>query len=131
MNQILVEKLQRLIEDEVRAQVNNYAQIISKRHDISLKLLLRDMDLLFTDGPQEGDKCKGITKKKTQCTNKGKHDGFCSLHVIQKRVPILIPHTPVEDVPVHVGHVLQEQLFLAGCPACDKLHQKPKLMIEF
>ena len=134
MNSVLVEKLQKLIEEEVRIQVNKYAQIISKRHDISLKLLLRDVDLVFTE-PETTGRCRGITGKKTQCLATGKHDGYCSRHVIQRKVPALVktPSTAQLDpgIPVHIGHSLQECLYLPGCPACEVLHKKPKLMIDF
>ena len=39
----LLEKLQELVEAEVQKQIMKYAQIISKKHDISLKLLLQDI----------------------------------------------------------------------------------------
>ncbi len=74
MNSVLVERLEKLIEEEVRHQINNYAQIISSRHDISLKLLLRDIDLLYAD-PGSSNRCRGITAKKTQCMAIGKHGG--------------------------------------------------------
>jgi hypothetical protein len=131
MNPILLEKLQQLIEEEVRIQVNKYAQIISKRHDISLKLLLRDVDLVFTE-PETTGRCRGITGKKTQCLGTGKHDGYCSRHLLQRKTPLLVaPPSSHPDLPVHIGHSLQECLFLPGCPACELLHKKPKLMIDF
>jgi len=128
MNQTLIDKIQNLIEEEVRVQVNRYAQIISKRHDISLKLLLRDIGLLQSS-TEVSTRCLGITGKKTQCLAAGKYDGYCSRHVIQRKVPLLVAPTPVGVV--HIGHTLQESLYLAGCPACDKSREKPKLMIEF
>jgi hypothetical protein len=139
MNSILVERLQKLIEDEVRHQVNNYAQIIANRHDISLKLLLRDVDLLFTD-PGCSNRCRGITTKKTQCLATGKHGGYCSRHQLQKKPPLITGKVvteakttgvqPEENIPPHhVGHSLQETLYLPGCPACEQLHKRPKLMI--
>jgi hypothetical protein len=128
MNQTLLDKLQNLIEEEVRIQINRYAQIISKRHDISLKLLLRDMELLHSS-PEVSARCLGITGKKTQCLSSGKYDGYCSRHVIQRKVPVVISVVP--PGVAHVGHTLTESLFLAGCPACEKLREKPKLMIEF
>jgi hypothetical protein len=62
MNQALLEKIQNLIEEEVRVQINRYAQIISKRHDISLRLLLHDMENLNTS-PEVSTRCLGITGK--------------------------------------------------------------------
>jgi len=202
MNQALLEKIQNLIEEEVRVQINRYAQIISKRHDISLRLLLHDMENLNTSsevstrclgitGKLEGPKvpqveyfvCFSITSgfanplaslirhlvsftgKKTQCLAAGKslgapplvrifcfnslvsqvahsrfarsplgllagkYDGYCSRHVIQRKVPIIVPQTPTGIA--HVGHTLRESLFLPGCPACEKTREKPKMMIDF
>jgi hypothetical protein len=125
MNQTLLDKIQILIEEEVRIQVNRYAQIISKRHDISLKLLLRDIELLQTS-PEVSKRCLGITGKKTQCLAAGKYDGYCSRHVIQRKVPVPVVASGV----IHVGHTIQESLFLAGCPACERSRDQKKLMIE-
>jgi hypothetical protein len=117
MNQILLEKIQGLIEEEVRIQINRYAQIISKRHDISLKLLLRDIELL-TSTKEVSTRCLGITGKRTQCLAMGKYDGYCSRHVIQRKVPVVVV-PPVTNTSVPT---LQESF------AIEK--PKPKLMIE-
>jgi hypothetical protein len=77
MNTALNERIERMMEEEIRARVNKYAHIISKRHDISLKLLLRDVDLVFSENCPS-NQCKGITKKKSQCLLKAKHEG-CDL----------------------------------------------------
>ena len=119
MNQILLEKIQGLIEEEVRIQINRYAQIISKRHDISLKLLLRDIELLSST-KEVSTRCLGITGKRTQCLSIGKYDGYCSRHVIQRKVPVIVVPTVMDTVVVPT---LQESF------AVEK--PKPKLMIEF
>lgn len=57
----LQERIAELVEEEVRFRVNKFAHVISKRHDISLKLLLRDVDLVFDSScsPSTSNQCKG------------------------------------------------------------------------
>jgi hypothetical protein len=154
INALLTERIERMMEQEIRSRINKYAHIISKKHDISLKLLLRDVDLVFSE-KCDTDQCKGITKKKTQCLSRGRHNGcvevlsftevpcshrvprrYCMTHSMQRKIPVLLPALPAPPVaaqgappltatveedqpPMHVGHVLQECLYLPGCPACE------------
>ena len=74
METALNEQIAQMMERAIRDRVNKYAHIISKRHDISLKLLLRDVDLVFSENCPS-NQCKGITKRKSQCLLKAKHEG--------------------------------------------------------
>jgi len=120
----LLEKLQAIVDDEVKKQLMKYAHVISKRHDISLKLLLQDIGV---DAEQQEEvskkagQCLGITAKMTQCKTNGKHGGYCMRHQDQKKEkkkPIMT--NAVVDKNPHIGHTMKECLFLAGCPACEK-----------
>jgi hypothetical protein len=117
----LIEKIQELIESEVQRRLMKYAQVISKKHDISLKLLLQDLgtDNVGAEETKTGQ-CLGITARKTQCKTSGKNGGYCARHISQKKEPPKkVPESPV-DKNKHIGHTMKECMFLAGCPACEK-----------
>ena len=134
----LLEKLQELIESEVQKQISRYAQIISKKHDISLKLLLQDIPKLGSEDQEEVDiepgkkgQCLGITSSKKRCKFSGKHSGYCSRHQDQKKV-IKKVESNCDFTTKHVGHTITDCLFLAGCPACEKTKgSRQNLLIEF
>jgi len=117
----LLEKIQQLVDAEVQRQIMKYAQVISKKHDISLKLLLQDIP--STVDTEEGSKtgqCMGVTAKKTQCKSSGKNGGYCMRHIDQKKsTNNRVLETESMKSP-HVGHTMKECLFLAGCPACER-----------
>jgi hypothetical protein len=143
-NAVLLEKLKDLVNEEVQIQLSHFAQIVSKRHDISLKLLLQDiqsfqngtLDTIDLEAPKKSGQCLGLTKTGNQCKFLGKKGGYCTKHVDQKKkvlVPVAtVAETPREEV-VHVGHTLQEKMFLKGCPACENMKKKStqNLLIDF
>jgi hypothetical protein len=116
----LLEKLQELVEAEVQKQMIKYAQIISKKHDISLKLLLQDIPtkLVTGDEPLASGQCLGITAAKKQCKVSGKHGGYCMRHQDQKKV--IHRTVSTDEVNPHVGHTMKECMYMIGCPACEK-----------
>ena len=130
----LLEKLQELVEAEVQKQLMKYAEVISKKHDISLKLLLRDIPSKFSvaDEPvSDSSRCIGVTAKGIQCTFSAKYCGYCKRHVSQKKDRPKSLESPTEKSP-HVGHTMKECLFLPGCPACEKLrNSRQNLLIDF
>jgi hypothetical protein len=118
----LLEKIQELINSEVQRQVMKYAQVISRKHDISLKLLLQDIpNVTDVEGETKTGQCMGVTSKKTQCKSSGKNGGgYCMRHIDQKKkVPVKTVDTDPQKSP-HVGHTMKECLFLPGCPACER-----------
>jgi hypothetical protein len=135
----LLEKLQELIEVEVQKQISRYAQIISKKHDISLKLLLQDIPKYGTEEqeveievePGKKGQCLGVTASKKRCKFSGKHGGYCLRHQDQKKVVKKV-ESNCDFTTKHVGHTITECLFLAGCPACEKTKgSRQNLLIEF
>jgi hypothetical protein len=123
----VIEKIQEVINSEVQKKLNKFAQLVSKRHDISLKLLLQDLSSL--DGAEEetvtepvkSSQCLGITGAKKRCKFSGKHGGYCTRHLDQKKVLKKVASENLEAVTKHVGHTLTDCMFLAGCPACEKV----------
>ena len=138
MNDILVSSIQKLVEEEVRRQLMKYAHVVSKRHDISLKLLLQDISLVTDSHIQNDDpknetgQCLGITAKKTQCKSSGKNGGYCMRHKDQKKDKSKLTNAVTTDKNPHVGHTMKECMFLAGCPACEKSRgSQQNLLIDF
>lgn len=133
----LLDKIQALIDEEVKIQINKYARTISQRHDISLQLLLQDLGNFTSSASEEEPKkkgqCLGVTKRKTQCKISGKNEGYCLQHHSQKPIKKVCSTQSLtastEDQ--HVGHTLQDSLFLSGCPACERHQpkQKPKKLL--
>jgi len=117
----LLEKLQALVDAEVQRQIMKYAQVISKKHDISLKLLLQDIpNTVDTENSSNTGQCMGVTAKKTQCKSSGKNGGYCMRHIDQKKKIVRVnTDTDLPKSP-HIGHTMKECLFLPGCPACER-----------
>jgi hypothetical protein len=130
----LLEKLEELVAAGVQKQLMKYAQIISKKHDISLKLLLQDIpSKIITETATEviTGQCLGITATKRQCKVSGKHGGYCMRHVDQKKVIKQVVSTEVATLNPHVGHIMKECMYLVGCPACEKSRgSKQNLLID-
>jgi len=132
----LMDKLQELVDAEVQKQLMKYAQVISKRHDISLKLLLRDIPLVsgapVSEEPvSDGTRCLGVTGRGIQCTFTGKFCGYCKRHVSQRKERPRTVESPMSEKNPHVGHTMMECLFLPGCPACEKTRcSRQNLLID-
>ena len=130
----LLEKIKELIELEVQKRISEYAQIISKKHDISLKLLLQDIPMhseqeIEVDVGKKGQ-CIGVTATKKRCKFAGKHGGYCSRHQDQKKAVKKV-ESNCDFTSKHIGHTITECLFLEGCPACEKSKgSRQNLLIE-
>lgn len=123
------EAILKAIEDEITNQVNaklsKYIEQVSRRHGISLKLLLEDVAVLKD---MKDAQCKGVVKGGTRCKRRGAHDGYCGWHRNQKKEPKVVPPTAVENVVKHT-HPVGKPMFLKGCPACERSNPQ-KLLIE-
>lgn len=113
----LCDEISNVIEKEVSRRVqkelNDYIQIISKTHGISVELLLRDVPThVVCDG---GDIiCKGIKIDGKRCSRKGKFDGYCANHEHQRK--------KIEPVEIKRSNTHTHSLclsFVDGCPACE------------
>ena len=123
------EAILKAIEDEITNQVNaklsKYIEQVSRRHGISLKLLLEDVAVLKD---MKDAQCKGVVKGGTRCKRRGAHDGYCGWHRNQKKEPKVIPPAAVENVVKHT-HPVGKPMFLKGCPACERPNPQ-KLLID-
>ena len=113
---LLADQLVRLIDTEVEKRVSGalskFAQRISASHKIPLPLLLRDLPT--TIETFDTTTCLGVTDKGARCTRKGKCDGYCKIHIHQKKEvqPVHIVQGPLQHnhgVPPFYKH---------DCPAC-------------
>ena len=72
----LYDKIIELFEEEVNQRIvsimNEYVTIISKKHRISLDLLLKDIPEIFS-----GTICKGTKNDGRRCTFRGTNNGYC------------------------------------------------------
>ena len=139
LSELLIAQIFKAVDDEITKQVNykisKFADLVSKRHGIPLKLLMEDMAKTNGMKPSssEPDVCMGIVKGGNRCKRRGIHNGFCGWHLNQKkekeaRIEMTAMQSPVEQIK-HT-HPIGKPLFLVGCPACAR-QQPPqeKLLI--
>jgi len=118
------QKIEALINDEVARKLAGYLTHISRTYDISLNVLVQDLERSTAEASTT-NKCLGKTAKGTQCTKPGKYNGYCKLHQV----------TPTVSRPVisTVGHNHGiPPLYRADCPACNASNKvTEKLLIDF
>lgn len=116
--------LSQIFEEEVEKRVNErltqYVEKISKTHGISMELLLRDIPHI-----SENLMCRGVKKDGHRCTRRGKNNGYCDTHLVQKK-----SFEPVSVVrscgPMHTHGF--PPIFMKGCPACEASSTSNKLI---
>lgn len=108
----IYDKITDIIDEEldhrVNTIINDYANIISKKHSIPLELLLRDIPTLHT-----GAMCKGTKSNGHRCTFRGINDGYCRHHIAQRD---RLKQKTLLFSSVH-NHG-PDQMFVRGCPGC-------------
>jgi hypothetical protein len=111
----VIEELEKLINDEVEhrmmSRMTKYAEKISLVHGIPIRLLLRDIPT----GPDGDTICHGLLKSGGRCSRKAKTDGFCQLHIHQKKSV-----EPIRIVSEVVHNHSFPPMFKHDCPACQK-----------
>lgn len=125
-----------LIEQEISKQVNvkitKYIEYVSRRYDVSLKLLLQDLacidNLPTVTEPVTDGQCIGMRSGNKRCKLRGQCGGYCRWHLDQKKKELAV--FPCQPVVEH-NHSIPP-LFSATCPACQKTSSIPqkKLLIE-
>lgn len=124
----LMMSINSLIEDEIEARVNQrlsgLLEHISKKWDISLVQLLKDISTGIPDTKMT--QCLGSHKKsQKRCKNKPQPNGFCHMH--QSQVPKKYESPKMQQ---HT-HSLPP-FYLKGCPVCDKSHKfKDNIDLDF
>lgn len=108
-----------VIETEVNRRVSerlsNVVQHVAKTYRLPFEALMRDVASLEV----KTDQCLGLVGKGTRCTRHARIDGYCKTHQDQK--PRIVMR-PVEAAPQGLAHThTLPPMFLAGCPACEKV----------
>ena len=109
----MYEKIMEIFDDELNerlvAMMNEYVEIISKKHGIALDLLLKDIPKTFS-----GTICKGTKKNDgRRCTFRAGRDGYCRHHLTQAN--------RLKHISIHRSHSHThgpEQGFVEGCQGC-------------
>lgn len=110
----LYEKIAELFDEEVNQRLidmlNEYIEIISKKHAISAELLRKDIPKSFS-----GTICKGTKKNDgKRCTFRATENGYCKHHTMQAKD---IFCSSIKRTSSH-NHG-PEQGFVKGCPECE------------
>ena len=113
---MLLNEIEKLVNEEVErrmmSRLTNYAESISVVHGIPLRLLLRDIP----KDDSANNMCKGLLKTGKRCSRRSKTDGFCLLHLHQKKSA-----EPIQIVSEVVHNHSFPPLFKQDCPACKKV----------
>jgi hypothetical protein len=110
----LHEKIAELIDEEVDQRLvgmmNEYVEIISKKHGISMDLLLKDIPKTFS-----GTICKGTKRNDgKRCTFRATDNGYCRHHSMQGNR--LMCTSLVRSNSHNHG---PERGFVENCPGCE------------
>ena len=107
------EKLVKLFDEEVDEQrtlaLNDYAEVISKKHAIPLELFLKDIPKSCTSTI-----CRGTKSSGDRCTFRGVYNGYCRHHKAQGE---RICQRSLSSSSLH-NHG-PEQMFVRNCPGCN------------
>jgi hypothetical protein len=96
------------LEDRVNAIINEYATMISKKHQIPLEILLKDIPVSYSSTI-----CKGTKSSGDRCSFKAVENGYCRHHITQGN---RIGQRVMSNSSLH-NHG-PEQMFVEGCPGC-------------
>ncbi len=138
----LINQISELVEKEVRSAVDKkltkHLEYISKKWNISLKILLQDSIKIEDNQIEVEDSCSEESSFKGQClgikgtdhkrcTFAGKYGGYCKRHRDQKKIERPTIQLSPKSAPVVIEHThtFQECLFKPGCPACEKSKRVP------
>lgn len=106
-------KIVEMIENEVNERVctllGEYAETISRKHAISLDILLRDLPSITSVSL-----CKGTKSNGQRCMFKGGENGYCKHHTVKGEK---IRHRSLSSSNLH-NHG-PEKMYVRGCPGCE------------
>ena len=106
-------KIVDLVEQEVNERVSTllgeYAEIVSRKHAISLDMLLRDLPSIANVSL-----CKGTKSNGQRCLFKGSETGYCKHHTIQGEK---LRHRSLSSSNLHTHG--PEKMYVRGCPGCE------------
>ena len=146
MSSVALSQISEILETEIQKALNEkltkYAEYVSQRYDISLRLLMQDLENLenlVIQSPRNSinlndGKCKGLKANGKRCTFAAKSYGYCTRHLDQRKIerPTVPQPTMTANTITH-NHSFSECLFKVGCPACEKSKRpssKENLLID-
>lgn len=114
------QQIMTVIETEVNRRVSerlsNVVQHVARTYRLPFEKLMKDVAQLEV----KSDQCLGLVGKGTRCTRHARIDGYCKMHQDQKPRIVMRPEEP--EAPAGPAHTHTfPPLFLAGCPACDRV----------
>jgi hypothetical protein len=113
----LYDKITKLVDEELEHRVNGiineYAEKISKKHGISLELLLKEIPDTYSSCT-----CKGTKPNGQRCTFRGVNNGYCKHHTAQAN---RIKQRSFSSSSIHTHG--PEQMFVSGCPGCQSSNE--------
>ena len=123
MEQTIMQAVETEVDRRVSDRLAAILQHISKTYRISYERLMKETATLEVTTGQ----CLGLIGSGKRCTRHARFDGYCKSHQDQKPVVRMKEEATFLVGPVHT-HTLPP-LFLAGCPACEKMSSLPRLNI--
>ena len=109
----IMETVDEVLNERLVSMMNEYVDIISKKHGISIDLLLKDIPETFS-----GTICKGAKTDGRRCTCRGIHQGYCRHHAVQG--------THLKHMPISRNHSHNhspELMYVKDCPGCNSSNE--------
>jgi hypothetical protein len=132
MERQILEVLENEVNRRVSERLSNVVHHISRTYRLSYDRIMKEVAGL--EGTKT-DQCLGLVGKGTRCTRHARIDGYCKTHQDQKP-RVLMKEVTVPESSSSSVTLLQNQhthslppLFLAGCPACERFSNRPRLNI--
>jgi len=125
MERQVIEVIENEVNRRVSERLSNVVHHISKTYRLSYERIMKEVAGL--EGTRT-DQCLGLVGKGTRCTRHARIDGYCKTHQDQKPLVLMRAESPVPVSAIQHTHTLPP-LFLAGCPACEKFSNRPRLNI--
>jgi hypothetical protein len=130
MEKQIIEVIENEVNRRVSDRLSNVVQHISRTYRLSYERIMKEVAGL--EGTRT-DQCLGLVGKGTRCTRHARIDGYCKTHQDQKPMVLMraieSPVSPEELSTVTRHTHSLPPLFLAGCPACEKFSNRPRLNI--
>ena len=124
------ELIEREVSVRIETRLTDHLEFISKKWNISLKILLQDSLTLEDRNNSNGViRCAGIKADGKRCEFGAKEKGYCKFHLKQKKVERPTQFIRTSSIVEHT-HSLQECLWKADCPACTQVPPKQKSLID-
>lgn len=110
LNELICETVEDAISSHCEERLNQTLVNISKKHQISLELLLREIPQI--DGEE---RCRGKKHTGDRCSFKAGENGYCKFHQQQAT------NSKSRCLPsLQLHNHGPEKMFVPGCPGCEQ-----------